>query len=47
MWFWVANFPVCIALYLWAPTAVMGLYIALCSIYANVEASAATVAAKE
>jgi len=38
-YFWQFNYPVCFSLYLFAPPKVMGLYIALCSIYANVETS--------
>jgi len=41
MWFWLANFPVCFVLYFALNERIMGLYIALCSIYANVESSAA------
>lgn len=37
--FWRFNYPLCMGLYFFAPTKVMGLYIALCSIYANVETS--------
>jgi hypothetical protein len=37
--FWQMNYPLCAALYFLASPKVMGLYIALCSIYANVETS--------
>lgn len=40
-WFWVANFPVATLLYFYTGQKLMGFYIALCSVYANVEASAA------
>lgn len=46
-WFWMANYPICVALYLLANTKVMGLYIALCSIYANVETSHGAQEAKD
>lgn len=39
-YFWIANVPVCILLYYFSSNKVMGLYIALCSVYANVESSA-------
>lgn len=46
-WFWLINFPICIALYVWANEKIMGLYIALCSVYANAESSAAADEAKK
>lgn len=35
-WFWIGNLPVCVALYLAAPTTVTLLYLALVSVYANI-----------
>lgn len=35
-WFWVANLPVCIGLYAWAPQTVTLLYLAVVSVYANI-----------
>lgn len=39
-WFWIANLPVCAALYFGLPPKVMGLYIALVSVHALVKTCA-------
>lgn len=39
--FWLANFPVCIALYMVAPSKITLLYLALVSVYANYAGEAA------
>lgn len=39
--FWLANFPLCIALYMLAPSKITLLYLALVSVYANFASEAA------
>lgn len=41
VWVWIANLPVCVLLYLWAPDRVTLLYLALVSVYANIASHAA------
>lgn len=45
--FWIANFPVCVCLYLFAPSKVTLLYLALVSVYANYASEAAVEQAAE
>lgn len=45
-WFWRFNYPVVILIYIFLPEPVLILYLAVCSIYANEEASAAAEAAE-
>lgn len=40
-WFWRANYPVAIALYIYTDESVLLFYTLLCSVYANEESSAA------
>lgn len=47
MWFWIINFPICAVMYLFLSEKVMGFYIAICSVYANAETSAAAKESKE
>lgn len=47
MWFWIANFPLAIALYIFTDERTMLLYTLICSVYANAEASAAAKEAKK
>lgn len=46
MYFWIANFPVALLLFAFTNEKILLLYTVLCSVYANVEASAAAKEAK-
>lgn len=41
-WFWAANFPLCLGLYLLLPEKWLLLYLALVSVYANFASEAST-----
>lgn len=46
-WFWIANYPLAIALYFLTDEKILLLYTLLCSVYANVETSDGAQEAKD
>jgi hypothetical protein len=46
-WFWRANYPVAIALYIFTNEKILLMYTLLCSVYANEETSAGADEAKK
>lgn len=46
-WFWRANYPIAIALYIFTDEKILLFYTLLCSVYANEETSASAEEAKK